>query len=107
EGINIIAGFDIDPSKYSQHSNVPILAMDNIGEYIKEHSIKLAIIATPDIAAQQVLDIAVSSGVRGVLNFAPIRLKTKRDCVVSNVNLVLELETVIYFVNTLEKKRKI
>ena len=43
------------------------------------------------------------SGINGVLNFAPIQLKTAENCIVSNVNLETELENLIYFVNALQK----
>ncbi len=104
ENIKIVAAFDIDPSRQSQKSDIPVLPLDKISSYIKEEKIKIAIIATPDIAAQQVLDIMVSAGIRGVLNFAPIRLKADSKVVVSNVNLGLELETLIYFVKIFKEE---
>jgi redox-sensing transcriptional repressor len=57
----------------------------------------------PDIAAQHTLDIMVRAGIKGVLNFAPMQLKNAGDCVVNNVNLELELENLIYFVNAMQK----
>jgi redox-sensing transcriptional repressor len=45
----------------------------------------------------------VRAGIKGVLNFAPMQLKTVGDCVVNNVNLELELENLIYFVNAMQK----
>jgi len=57
------------------------------------------VIAVPDYAAQQVLELMLSAGVKGVLNFAPICLKARSGCVVNNINLETELENVIYFVN--------
>ncbi|MFA5101369.1 MAG: redox-sensing transcriptional repressor Rex, partial [Candidatus Omnitrophota bacterium] len=59
--------------------------------------------AVPETAAQQVIDMMIAAGIRGVLNFAPIRLRCSDDIVIANVNLELELESVIYFVNTLSK----
>jgi redox-sensing transcriptional repressor len=53
------------------------------------------------------IDPAKFSGVKGheipvlpvgQLKVAPIRLKATSDCVINNVNLVLELETLIYFI---------
>jgi redox-sensing transcriptional repressor len=45
----------------------------------------------------------IKAGINGVLNFAPIQLKTAENCIVSNVNLETELENLIYFVNALQK----
>jgi redox-sensing transcriptional repressor len=98
-GINIVAGFDIDPAKFNRDSKPPVLPLDQLAGVIKTRDIKLAILAVPDYAAQQVLELALSAGIRGVLNFAPICLKAPPGCVVNNINLETELENLIYFVN--------
>lgn len=97
EGLKIAACFDIDPSKYDhKEGNIPVLPLEELRDFVSRNHIKIGVIAVPDIAAQQVLDQMVAAGIKGVLNFAPIRLRAE-DCVINNVNLVLELETVIYF----------
>ena len=98
-GINVAAGFDIDPAKFNRDSKPPVLPLDQLAGIIKSRDIKLAILAVPDYAAQQVLELALSAGIRGVLNFAPICLKTPSGCVINNINLETELENLIYFVN--------
>jgi redox-sensing transcriptional repressor len=45
----------------------------------------------------------VKAGIKGVLNFAPIELKGTNDCIINNVNLAVELENLIYFVNVTAK----
>ena len=99
EGIKIMAAFDIDPAKYSKETGVAVRALDEMSEFIRANKIKIGIIAVPDIAAQQAMDIMLSAGIKGVLNFAPIRLRAPEDCVINNVNLELELENVLYYVN--------
>jgi redox-sensing transcriptional repressor len=55
----------------------------------------------PDFAAQEVFVKLVHAGIKGVLNFAPIRLKSDNtNVVVHNLNLETEIENLIYFVNT-------
>lgn len=103
EGISIVAAFDIDPSKHNSNNAIPVLPLDNLTNYVKKNRIKLGILTVPDIAAQQILDIMVSSGIKGILNFAPIQLRCPNDVTVNNVNLVAEFENVIYFVNVAEK----
>ena len=58
------------------------------------------------MSAPGVFESMVASGIKGVLNFAPVSLKTQEDIVVENVNLVGELESLIYFVNALKKIKK-
>ncbi len=98
-GINIAAGFDIDPAKFNREGNPPVLPLDQLAEFVKRRDIRFAIIAVPDFAAQQVLELALSAGIKGILNFAPICLKAPNGCVVNNINLETELENLIYFVN--------
>jgi redox-sensing transcriptional repressor len=102
-GIRVVAGFDIDPGKFSETDKVPILPLEKMHDYIVTNGIKLAIITVPDYAAQQVLELLRSAGVKGILNFAPINLRESPDCVINNINLVTELENIIYFVNAREK----
>jgi redox-sensing transcriptional repressor len=45
----------------------------------------------------------LKAGIKGILNFAPIQLKASEDCIINNVNLELELENLIYFVNAMQK----
>jgi redox-sensing transcriptional repressor len=98
-GISVAAGFDIDPAKYDSESRPPVLPLKQLPEFVKARDIQLAIIAVPDYAAQQVLGLLLSAGIKGVMNFAPICLKAPAGCVVNNINLETELENLIYFVN--------
>lgn len=98
-GIRIAAGFDIDPAKYDAESSSPVMPLENLVDFVRTRGIKLGILAVPDYAAQQVLELMLSAGVKGVLNFAPICLKAPGGCVINNINLETELENLIYFVN--------
>ena len=104
-GIEIVAGFDIDPDRLTKDARIPVFALDQLTVYIRENNIEFAIIAVPDIAAQQVLELMRQAGIKGVLNFSPICLKEPDDCVVNNINLVNELENIIYFVNAARKTK--
>jgi redox-sensing transcriptional repressor len=99
EGIKIAAAFDIDPAKQVQKNAIPVLPLEQITTFIERNKIRIAILCVPDIAAQQTLDILVGAGIKGVLNFTPAELKTPAQCVINNVNLAVELENLIYFVN--------
>jgi redox-sensing transcriptional repressor len=98
-GIKVIAGFDIDSAKYVDTSEVPIYPLENFRDFVQEHDVKIGILAVPDVAAHHVSEIMISAGIKGILNFAPIQLRTADDVVISNINLEVELENLIYFVN--------
>jgi redox-sensing transcriptional repressor len=103
EGIKIVAAFDIDPAKINAKSPTPILGIDEMARYVPKNGIRIAILTVPDVAAQQTLDMLIKAGIKGVLNFAPIELKGAHDCIINNVNLAVELENLIYFVNVTAK----
>ncbi|MFA5350491.1 MAG: redox-sensing transcriptional repressor Rex [Candidatus Omnitrophota bacterium] len=105
EGIKIVAGFDIDPAKINRSSPVPVLPLEEVKAFVKSNGIRIAILAVPDIAAQQAADLICVSGIKGILNFAPLGLKAAEGCIINNVNLEIELENLIYFVNVTEKTK--
>jgi redox-sensing transcriptional repressor len=103
EGIKIVAGFDVDPSKINRDREIKVLPLEELGDFVRENNIKIGIVAVPDMAAQHVLDNMISAGIKGILNFAPIRLRGDEGIVINNVNLEIELENLIYYVNMQEK----
>ena len=99
--IKIVAGFDIDSAKYNRKADAPIFPMDELAGFVKTNEIELGIIVVPDFAAQEVFEKLVQAGIKGVLNFAPIRLRSDNsNVIVHNLNLETEIENLIYFVNT-------
>jgi redox-sensing transcriptional repressor len=98
QGIRIEAAFDIDPAKGSQKSGTPVHPMTELESFLRNNEIKIGILCVPEVAAQSVFDAMVRAGIRGVLNFSPLQLKNPADCIVTNVNLEVELENLIYFV---------
>jgi redox-sensing transcriptional repressor len=102
-GIKVVAAFDIDPNKYSRSFEVPIFPLEDFRGFVHEHDIKIGILAVPEIAAHHVSEIMISAGIKGILNFAPIQLRAADDVIVNNINLEVELENLIYFVNVQDK----
>lgn len=106
DGIKIAAAFDIDPAKVNREDPILVLPLSEMGNYVEKHNIQIGIITVPDYAAQQVFELMKSAGIKGVLNFAPICLHESEECIVNNINLETELESIIYYVKT-RKKRKL
>jgi redox-sensing transcriptional repressor len=106
ENIEILAGFDIDPSKVNRRAAVPVLPFDELPTFIRKNNIVIGIITVPESQAQKAMEVMVRSGIKGILNFAPITLRLPdghKDCIISYVNIALELENLSYFVK-LKKK---
>ena len=76
----------------------PILGMNKLVEFVRQHRIKMSILTVPAAAAQEVANQLVAAGVTGILNFAPIALSVPEEIMVSNVNLAIELENLSYFI---------
>ena len=103
----IVAGFDIDPVKIKKTYNIPVYPMDQLPSFIKNNEIKIAIMAVPAISAQEICNKLVNSGIKGIMNFAPVILQAPDDVIVNNINLCDELESVIYTAVTSNSDKKI
>lgn len=101
--MNIVATFDIDPTKHKTKSDLPVYTMSRLKEIIDRFKVRVAILAVPEISAQEVTDELVRLGIKGIINFAPVLLRVSPDIVVNNVNLCDELESVIYYVHNQQK----
>ncbi len=98
-GVKITAIFDVDPQKVNRTAAIPILPIEEMKDFIRKKKIKLGIIAVPESFAQMILDEMVSANIKGILNFAPLGLKVPEDVFINNIDLLAEIEKVIYFVN--------
>ena len=99
EGFEIIAAFDIDPkSPRNKRITQPVLHMDKMPDFVRERTVKMAIVSVPAAVAQEVTNQLVAAGIAGILNFAPIVLSVPEDVTVNNVNLAIELENLSYFI---------
>lgn len=96
--IKIVAGFDLDPSKYGRRFSVPVYHPDHIGRIVQENNIKTAIIAVPEAAGQETCDKLVAAGIKAILNFSPVILRVPDEVTVNYVNLGNELETLFHYV---------
>ena len=99
EGFEIIAAFDAEPRRQRDKKiKQPVIGMEQLPEFIREHNVKMAILSVPAAVAQAVTNSLVESGIMGILNFAPIVLTVPEDVMVNNVNLAIELENLSYFI---------
>lgn len=97
QGFMIEAVFDSDPEKVGQEWNGVVVEPDSaLEEEVLARKIEIAVIAVPADAAQRVADRLVAAGVRGILNFAPTRLKVPPEVEVKTVDMALEMEGLSY-----------
>ncbi len=97
-GYTFVAAFDVDPKKVGTYlpSGVPIHAMEDMPRVAAEKGIEIAIITTPAEAAQAAADMVVRSGIKGILNFAPVQIQVPPDIKVKKVDLTTEFDNLVY-----------
>lgn len=75
-GLDIVAGFDTDPSKIGAHIHgVPIYPIDKLSHVVSEIMPEIAILTVPSPFAQSSSDTIVKSGIKSIWNFTNIKLK--------------------------------
>jgi redox-sensing transcriptional repressor len=102
-GFEIRAVFDSDPAKIGNLWDArPVLPDAEMERVLREESINIVIVAVPADAAQAIVDRVVASGVRAILNFAPVRLRVPEDVALRNVDMVVEMEGLTFALNSRE-----
>ncbi len=97
-GFSIEYLFDNDPEKIgTEIKGVPIKAIEEITETIKEAKVKIAMIATPAEAAQAVADMLVEAGITAILNYAPISISVPGHVQVQYTDPIVHLQQMAYY----------
>lgn len=92
-GFQIVAILDVDRRKVgTTWDGIRIAPMERCAEVVERTEAEVAVIVTPASVAQEVLEQLVGAGIRGVLNFAPVKLDAPTHVHVRNVNITIELE---------------
>lgn len=95
------AAFDVNEEIVGKIlSSVPVYSMDELEEQIEAQDIEIVILTVPQETALDVVDRLVKVGIKGILNFTPLRFDVPRNVRVQNVDLTNELQTLIYFIDT-------
>ncbi|MFC6207630.1 MULTISPECIES: redox-sensing transcriptional repressor Rex [Levilactobacillus] len=96
--VRISAAFDVNEDIANTiQSGVPIYPMTDLRTQLEEQQIEVAILTVPSPVAQEVTNNAIAGGIKGILNFTPLRITVPKNIRVQNVDLTNELQTLIYF----------
>lgn len=99
QGFRIAAAFDIDSSLVGREiEGITVRHLDDLPHLVTREQIKLAIVAVPAPAAQQVATKLIDAGIEGLLNFAPVTLSVPEQIHVVGVDLAIELEQLTFSV---------
>ena len=91
-GLNIVAGFDINPKLVGKSINgVPIFEIAQLAEQQRIYQASIAILAVPVESAQNVTNQIVDAGLKAIWNFTPSRIRTDNRIVVQNTSIYAHL----------------
>ncbi|MCI0512623.1 redox-sensing transcriptional repressor Rex [candidate division KSB1 bacterium] len=95
--LEISATFDRDPQQVGRIIHgCHCYHIQDLKKIIQNLKILVAIIAIPADEAQEIADLLVQAGIKGILNYAPITLKVPPDVYVENRDMILAVEKVAY-----------
>ena len=95
---HVVAGVDNDPKKIGRRvSGFVVRAASELAEVVRESGAEIGVLAVPAEAAQEHYDALAEAGIKGVLNFAPVRVKRRPGVPLKNVDLRINLEELAFF----------
>lgn len=94
----IVVAFDPKaPEEGKVKSDIPIFPPALMEEKMKKFNVDVVILTVPSRVAQGIVDELVEFGLKGILNFTPVRLSVPDNVRVHTIDLSVELQTLIYF----------
>jgi redox-sensing transcriptional repressor len=98
EGFAIVAAFDSNASRVgTEVGGLTVRPMSELNKTLSDAQITIGIVAVPAPQAQNVIDLLVGYGVRGILNYAPVAPYVPEGVVMRNIDPVLSLQSMTYY----------
>ncbi|WP_457755504.1 redox-sensing transcriptional repressor Rex [Thermodesulfatator indicus] len=102
-GFKFVAAFDIDEEKIGRVVNdVYVYHLNQLSWVLREHPAEIGVIATPAKAAQEVADLLIENNIKGILNFAPVRIKHPPNVIVEHSDLTILFDKLAFYLNRLD-----
>ena len=99
-GFKLTAIFDADPEKMGRVLNgITVEDPAHMKAIIKEREIQIGVVSVPSSKAQKVVDELVESGVRGIWNFAPVRISVPDHIKIVNEDLSIGFSALSYYLS--------
>ena len=80
--------------------------LDELDTFLKQNRVDIGIVAVPAHEAQHVVDQLVKSGIRAILNYAPIMPHVPRDIVIRHIDPVLAMQSMTFYIKRQEPSGK-
>ena len=105
-GLNILAGFDINPTMTETENGKPIYPMDQLQAFCRTHKVLMGIITVPYQHAQSVCDQLIACGIKAIWTFAPVHLDVPDNVMVHNENMATSLAVLSMHLQAQIKEKK-
>jgi len=106
-GLNVMAGFDVQPCADRSEIGKPIYPISRLESFCRHYDVHIGIITVPAESAQRVCDTLVTCGITAIWNFAPVHLKVPEYVVVQSENLAVSLTALRMQMKTQKPARKV
>ena len=98
--LNIVAAFDIDSKKINKCiTGINCYNICELRKMIKQHNIAIAVITVPPDYVENIVQILVDAGIKGILNFTSVHIDTPPDIYLIEYDMITSLEEIAYFIN--------
>ena len=99
DGYDVLGAFDVSPEKIgTELSGVKIRDMAELGGFVRDNGIDIAILTVPRASAQPIADILVENGIKAIWNFTNTDLDVgDSEVLVENVHFSDSLLTLNYY----------
>lgn len=98
EGFKVVAAFDKDRNLIGKKvSGVVIENIADLEKSVREKSVDIAIVAVPGADAQGVIDKLVQTGIRSILNYAPVSAQVPKGVKIQGIDPVLALQSMTFY----------
>ncbi len=99
QGFRIVGAFDVDSAAVGERvDGLEVKSIDVLPEEMRQLRAQLGIVAVPAASAQQVIDMLVESGVKAILNYAPIAAHVPPDVRIKDIDPVLALQSMTFYI---------
>jgi len=91
EKLKIVAAFDKAKEKIGKTINgIRIYSVEKAPVVVKKRRVDLGIIAVPEGCSQEVADLMVLSGLKGIINFSPVSINVPKRVSIRDIDLSIE-----------------
>jgi redox-sensing transcriptional repressor len=106
QGFNIICAFDNDIQRIGKVvEGIKVQDISELPETIKMLNIQIAVVMISDDTTSKVIELIVQEGVSAIINFSTIRHDVPEHVHMINIDLLIEMEKLSYFLTNLQNGR--